>query len=296
MPLPKIYSRSVLAKLLGVSKGYLYSVSKKSDYFYRNFTLRKKTRGKRQIHAPIRALKGIQRWILNELLENIPVNSSAKGFVTGSSIVDNAKLHVNKLYVLNIDLKDFFPSVKSPQVYRVFFDRLGYRPVVASILTNLTTLNNSLPQGAPTSPYLSNLVCDEMDRRIEAYCGKNNLAYSRYADDLTVSGNQRLNFVFPVLSRIISEYGFKINSRKIRYSHRGNRMMVTGLTVNDKVSIPRGQRKIYRAIFHEAKLSPEKYKARYSQLAGYYAFLKMVSPGLPCLAEYKLTLEAIQSV
>lgn len=293
MPLPKIYSQITLSKLLGISKGYLYAVSMESSYFYRHFTLRKKTRGKRQIHAPVRALKGIQRWILNEILIRLSINQCAKGFVKGRSIVDNAQIHANKKYILNIDIKDFFPSIHGVDVYRVFLDQFSYKPLVSTLLANLTTYNDCLPQGAPTSPYLSNIVCQKMDLRIEAYCSKNGFGYTRYADDITVSGDVRLDSALRVLRVILSEYGFEINTRKTRFAHAGQRMMVTGLTVNKKVSIPRSQRKVYRAMFHQAKISPIKFKSKFNQLSGYYSFLKMVSPGLKCLGDYKATLAVL---
>lgn len=223
----------------------------------------------------------------------LPVNASAKGFLRGESICNNAIGHVNRKYVLNVDIEDFFPSVRGRDVYSVFFKRLGYKSSVATILTNLTTYKDMLPQGAPTSPCLSNLVCDSLDRRIEAFCQKNGLNYSRYADDITISGDVRLGFVLPILQHILSDYGFKINAKKIRFAHAGKQMLVTGLTVNEKVAVPRNQRRVYRAMFHQAKISPQKFKSQFNKLQGYYSFLKMVSPADGCLQEYKSTLDFV---
>lgn len=165
------------------------------------------------------------------------LSESAKGFRKSINILDNAIIHTNKKIVLNIDLKDFFPSIKYDQVFKVFY-YAGYTKEVSHLLTKLCTNNeNVLPQGAPTSPILSNIVCYKLDKRLSALSSKIGANYSRYADDITFSGNKNIvNFLF-LIRKIINEERFIINEDKFRILYSNGKQTVTGLTVNKKVSV-----------------------------------------------------------
>ena len=242
---PIIYEPQHFSALVGYSTDYLYGASNSQELFYRTFSVPKKSSGYRIINEPLPSLKEIQRWILDEILNQIPSHSVAKGFSKGQSIRDNAKFHRGQTIVLTLDVKNFFPSINDKRVYRIFRS-IGYSKPVSGLLTNLTTLNGELPQGAPTSPYLSNLVFAEVDTRIFGYCRKHSVRYTRYADDLTFSGEfsppQILNFV----SKVFKEYKFKINPKKTRVMRKDTQQLVTGIVVNEKLQSPRNIRKFLR--------------------------------------------------
>jgi RNA-directed DNA polymerase len=154
---------------------------------------------------------------------------------------------------LNIDLKDFFSSISAARVKACFSSPLFYfSESICNALTLLTTVNGVLPTGSPTSPVISNLVCWELDHDLERFASQNKLNYSRYVDDLSFSSQ------FPIddtlkqgISEIIQKHHFTINPKKVRLKHAGQRMIVTGLTVNEKVNVPRHLIKNVRAMLHD---------------------------------------------
>ncbi len=151
---------------------------------------------------------------------------------------------------MGIDLKDFFPSIKFNRV-RGFFKSVGYNNHISTILADLCTFNWQLPQGAPTSPMISNLIASRLDRRLAGFCKKKELLYSRYADDITISGGKVLPRYKTLIFRIITEEGFEINCEKVRIQGRGSCQLVTGLVVNDKVSIGRRKKRIIKSLVHK---------------------------------------------
>ncbi|MDY0128941.1 MAG: retron St85 family RNA-directed DNA polymerase [Methanosarcina vacuolata] len=221
----------------------------KKDKGYTTFKLPKKNGGFREINAPSKKIKSVQRWILDNILYKLHLSDCAHGFVPGRSIITNASIHVNQDLVLGIDLKDFFPSINFKSVYHIF-KSAGYTEKIAFSLADLCTYHWKLPQGAPTSPMLANLVTSRLDCRIANYCEKRNFRYSRYADDITISGSRELPKHKQIIIEIIERYGFTINEEKTRMFSRGSQQKVTGLVVNDKVSIGRKKKKTLRATVH----------------------------------------------
>ena len=206
-------------------------------HLYHSFTIPKKSGGLREIEAPNKRLKSIQRWIKDEILESFSPSEYATGFRSNYSIVDNAKKHVGKELVINFDLKDFFPSITYADVLRLFV-YIGYRLDVAHLLTKLCTNGkNVLPQGSPASPIISNLVLLRLDKRLGKLAESINCDYSRYADDITFSGNKSIKSIVPLVQQIIDEEGYTVNERKIRLQYSNQRQEVTGLTVNKKISV-----------------------------------------------------------
>lgn len=226
---------------------------------YQSFEIPKKTGGKRTITAPNVGLKAIQK-VLNFILQQVyEPHSAANGFVPSRSIVDNARVHIGQNYVYNIDLKDFFPSIEQPRI----FVRLQKKPFnlpkpIAGIIANLCCHNmeverldengniikmmkNVLPQGAPTSPTLTNIICERLDKQLSNLANNYNLKYSRYADDLTFSSMHNVyqnNSEFIVsLHKIIAEQHFLINEKKTRLQNRNRRQEVTGLIVSDRINV-----------------------------------------------------------
>lgn len=223
---------------------------------YTSFTIPKKSGGQREIKAPVEKLKNIQA-ALNLLLQIIyPTQSQAYGFVPGKSIKDNAAIHAGAAFVLNVDLKDFFPSIPFGRIKKVLelapFNLNGEREKIAFTIANLCTEDGVLPQGAPTSPILTNIICQSLDRKLSRLAIIKNAKYSRYADDITFSCSE---FIFTKkfkskLVYIISQERFTLNEEKTRLQGKAYRQEVTGLTVNEKVNINRHYLRSYRTLLH----------------------------------------------
>lgn len=235
---------------------------------YVSFEIPKKSGGSRQICAPSGNLKWFQI-CLNELFKALYTPSPyAMGFTVGKSIVDNARMHTNQNYVFNIDLKDFFPSIDQARVWkRLQLAPFNFNPKIAGLIAGLCSIKSVrysdneaftecyvLPQGAPTSPLLTNAICDTLDRRLHGLAKRFGLHYSRYADDITFSSMhnvyQSSSDFRNELERIITEQRFTINPSKTRLNHCSTRQEVTGLTVGQKVNVTRKYIRDVRAILH----------------------------------------------
>lgn len=262
-------SKEDLKQLLSEAKNVLYDEEckpvqlKSMTYYanpdiskkrYRTFTIKKKSGADRTIHAPVQGLKSILS-SLNFVLQCMYVpHEAATGFVLEKSIVDNAKKHVGHHYVLNLDLKDFFHAFDRNRVKLGFmyepFNLNGDKEPLAFLLASLCThpfqiegaIKAVLPQGSPTSPTLTNILCKKLDRRLNGLANRFGAAYTRYADDLTFSSPHNIyNDDFKQeLKRIIEEdQKLVINPRKTRLQKAGYRQEATGLIVNDKVNVRR---------------------------------------------------------
>jgi len=234
--LPVIYNTSHLAALVGYRKEYIKKAAFNTPYYYRNFAVKKKNGKERLISEPLPSLKEIQCWILKEILAKVKVSIFAKAYRPGIGIVQNLKFHVGQPIVYTLDISDFFPSIKQEGVERIFND-LGYSHIVSNLLSKLCTLNNCLPQGAPTSPYISNLFFRDVDQAIGEYCKHHGIKYTRYADDLTFSGLFDPKPLHQIVEPLIEGLGLKINPTKSRVMTRNMRQIVTGVPVNDKMQV-----------------------------------------------------------
>lgn len=233
--IPVIFDLYHFSDLLGIKYYEVFGVFRDINNNYYNFQISKKSGGKRDISMPKDILNDIQKFIKEHVLDNIPISLYAYGFVKGKNIYKNAERHCNKDCVLNIDFKDFFPSIDGKRVYYIFNELCGYNEFVSLFLSEFCLLNNSLPQGASTSPVISNIVTYKLDLRLSKFAKKSGFTYSRYADDITFSGGYELTktYYLNVIKKIINEEGFIINPRKLRYQRRGRRQEVTGLIVNN---------------------------------------------------------------
>ena len=250
-----------------------------SQRHYVQFTVPKKTGGVRSISAPMPRLKQAQRWVLDTLLTPVMAHEAAHGFRVGRSIVSNATPHVGADVVINVDLKDFFPTVGYRRV-RGLFIALGYSEAVATTLALICTEPETqaveldgktwyvalgerhLPQGAPSSPAITNLLCRKMDRRLHGLAHRYGFVYTRYADDLTLSargaGQADVGLVLRCLRQIVTDEGFVVHPSKTRVLRRGSRQEVTGIVVNDKLSVERKTLRRFRAtLFQIEKDGPE---------------------------------------
>ncbi len=274
--LPRLESGPALAQALGLTLGQLralcYTRTASTTSHYVRFALPKKTGGTRLISAPLPRLKAAQAWVLANVLEKVPVHEAAHGFRAGRSIVSNARPHVGAGVVVNLDLKDFFPTVQYPRVKGVF-SRLGYSEATATMLALLCTEPDveevvldgqryfvaqgprRLPQGAPTSPALTNLLCRRLDRRLTGVATKLGFTYTRYADDLTFSsareGEGDVGKLLRQVRFVVEKEGFVPHPDKTRVLRRGRQQEVTGIVVNDKPGVDRAALKRFRALLHQ---------------------------------------------
>lgn len=245
---------------------------------YVSFKIPKKKKGEfRVIDAPNPTLKSMQR-ALNYALQVIyEPHAAAMGFVPGRSIVSNAQSHTNKRFVYNIDLKNFFPSISSGRVFARFQSKpFSCNKEVASLIADLCCYRNNfgtvLPQGAPTSPTITNIICDRLDIKLTRLATAYGLHYTRYADDITFSGMSNMfaedgKFSQSVKHIIEDEEHFTINQDKTRLCHRGIRQEVTGITVNEKPNVTREYIKQLRSMIHNwESLGYERAQARFLEI------------------------------
>ena len=254
---------------------------------YRQFHIPKKSGGVRTITAPDGELKDVMltlAFILSELYIPTP---EAMAFVSGRSIVENACQHIGQNYVLNLDLSDFFTSITANMVEQNLV-KLGIAPLVARDIASICTypvvndhhVVNVVPQGAPTSPVISNICAMTLDNRLSGLARRFHLTYTRYADDITFSSNhnvyQKDGEFMAELNRIIAECRFTINPKKTRLQKRGSRQEVTGLTVVQKTNVSRKYMKNLRVLIHRIKYQESPTMHDINVVRGKLNFLRMV--------------------
>ena len=300
--LPVWKTEADLAMALGISLKELlfFSIHRERERqpHYITFSIPKRAGGKRLIMAPKRRLKAIQRKLLELLVERLPVSDPAHAFRKGRNVRTGAEPHVGKKCILKLDLKDFFPSVTAARV-RGLLLAYGYSFTVATTLAVLMTEAERQPvevdgavfhvpvgqrhcvQGAPTSPGICNALLLRMDRRLAGYARKHCLNYTRYADDLFFSGEMDrsgTNQVRLVVSRIVSEEGFQINTAKTKMMARGSRQSVTGVTVNQILGLSRKERRKMRAAAHHLRTKGDPSSNARARFEGKVAYLSMLNP------------------
>lgn len=325
---PVIFSLEHLAILMGVQSDYLryligdpkstnwkHTPYKKLRYNY--YKLKKKRGGFREIMSPSKELKYIQKWIYVNILSKFPLRDSCKGFRKGISIKDNAMVHEGADVLLKVDLLRYYDTITEQMVFGVFAD-MGYAKNLAVSLAKLTTAEHRssywksipekereqmgvnhndfpavLPQGAPSSPAIANIVATQMDKRFDKLSEKLGYSYSRYADDLTFSIKNLAKLPTQKLIRIIiSEEKFVINENKIKYFRRGNKQFVTGLTIANGINVPKKYRKFILSEIHYCKtfgpvahlernsknqLIPQNTLVYHDWLLGHICFIKSIN-------------------
>jgi RNA-directed DNA polymerase len=283
--LPRFDDPTALAGALGISIGRLRrlafsrTVAKSSHYV--RFSIPKRTGGERQISAPMPQLKRAQRWILDNVLNKLPLHEAAHGFCDKRSIVTNARPHLGAAVLVNLDLRDFFPTVTYRRV-KGLYRSLGYSEPVATVLALLcsepptTELEldgvtyyvsvgeRVLPQGAPTSPAITNLLCRGLDARLDSVAKALEFRYTRYADDLSFSAAKADADAGRLLRRVhhvVEAEGFEVHPDKTRVLRGGRRQEVTGLVVNQlaatdgetKPRVPRATLRRFRATLYQVE-------------------------------------------
>lgn len=294
-----IFEVDHLAKLLGIKNVILRRMIHDTEAFYYKFTIPKKSGGEREISAPYPILLMAQNWIYHNLLACQPIHSAATGFIKNKSIKDNADVHLRSKYILKLDLENFFPSIGINRVIAVFLG-MGYTPKLSYYLASLCCLNGVLPQGAPTSPALSNIISKRLDYRIDGFALKNGLKYTRYADDIVLSGDKIDAAILNLIQKIVDTEGFTIKEEKTRfYKERGQRI-ITGLSISGhKVTIPKVQRRAIRQELHYIKkygLSDHMDRKNIDdvihgyRLSGYLQFWRSIEP------DNEFVLQSIESM
>jgi retron-type reverse transcriptase len=270
---------------------------------YHRWGIPKKTGGVRAISAPKKKLKAAQQWVLDQIVSKLRVDENAHGFVPGRSVVTNARPHVKRPVVVNLDLKDFFPTITFRRV-KGLFQKVGYSEAVSSVLALLCTEpprveaeldgkklyvalgDRVLPQGACTSPAITNVLCRRLDRRLTGLARSLGFTYTRYADDLTFSGDdvEQTKILLSRARGVLDDEGLVLNGDKTRVMRPGRRQEVTGVVVNAKTSVARAEVKKLRAILHNcaktglAEQNRENHPDFAAYLAGKVAWVKMVDP------------------
>jgi RNA-directed DNA polymerase len=279
--LPPLSSIDCIPFLFGVSPKLIGRMRSHGDRYYRRFYLRKRSGGLREIVTPRRFLKVIQRWLLEHIFEKVELPSFVNGFVKGRDIFQNARSHCDNRNVLVMDLADFFPTVTEFQVYRALRGHFAFPKGVASQLAGLCTLDGRLPQGAPTSPALANIVFRECDLHLNEIAEHWRCTYTRYADDLAFSGGERFSrtHVEQIAEQVV-KHGFRVNWDKVRIAGPGSRQLIAGIIVNEVGYPKREIRRRWRAMFHRADKHPREFKHRIDELSGIAAFVHQFDPQL----------------
>ncbi len=278
------------------------------DDLYHTWELPKKSGGKRTITAPDRELKYLQRRMLrgafDRLLTPEEVGDSVHGFIPGRNIVTNALPHVGHELVVNADIASFFPSISYDLVLKAVarlndLEGVSLCPAALRMVADLCCYKGALPTGAPTSPAIANLVLRRVDHALVTLCARKGVAYTRYADDLTFSGNGDARTLLPFLAKCLEELDLKLDPKKTNLFRRGRRQIVTGLVVNVKPNLPRRLRRRLRAAVHYQERGENLFwhdrPMSENELKGRIAFLHQVQPeeanrlrqrlGLPEFAE-----------
>ncbi len=305
--LDPLHTAADVAQAMGLTVGQLRflafarKVSRTSHY--QRFQIPKKSGGHRLISAPMPRLKAAQHWLLQNVLDRVEVHPAAHGFRHGRSIVTNATPHVGQDVVVNLDLKDFFPTITYKRACGVF-KGMGYSEAVATIFALLSTEpeitpvemdgqtfyiargERHLPQGGPTSPAITNIICRRLDARLTGLAAKLGFTYTRYADDLTFSGaaDTKVGSLLAAVRGIIKDEDFRIHPDKTRVCRKGRRQEVTGITVNEKLNVERPMVRKFRATLHQIELHGPEGKTwghsddLFASIEGYANFISMVNP------------------
>lgn len=238
---------------------FLYELSNHPERHYRKARIPKRSGGFRTLWIPDEKLAFVQRNILRHILEKRPVSECAAAYKKGCGLREHACKHVGQHTIVKLDIHDFFGHITWMQVYQKVFPGYLFPGEIRSLLTWLCCYRETVPQGAPTSPAISNLVMKSFDDYMEAWCGERKLTYTRYCDDLTFSGDMgpdalaNAGMVIRKVSGYLEAMGFALNEKKTRVYTKGTRQEVTGVVVNEKTQVSAEYRKKLRQEWYYCK-------------------------------------------
>ena len=254
---------SSLERDLGINAKTLYAVSNNLGKHYRKAKLPKKNGGFRNLSVPDEVLKSIQRQISEVLLIHMPVSRYAKAYRFGSSTLRNAKHHVGKQVVLKLDILHFFDSIQYSTVKDKVFPAQIYAEPLRILLTMLCYHKDALPQGAPSSPAITNIILYGFDELVGQWCRERGISYTRYCDDMTFSGDFDPAEVIRFVRLELKKTGFLLNEQKTRIQRPGQQQTVTGIVVNEKLSIPEDyRRKLRQELYYCRKFGIQEHLQR----------------------------------
>lgn len=237
---------SSLVRDLGISAKELYAVSNTLGRHYHKVRLPKRDGGERELSVPDPQLKHIQRRITQNLLVHMPISPYATAYRYGGSPLCNAAPHVGQPRVLKLDIRHFYDSVRYTLVKDKAFPEEIYADSLRILLSMLCYCRDVLPQGAPSSPAISNIILRDFDNQVGAWCRERKIAYTRYCDDMTFSGAVVPGEVVPFVSKSLKELGFRLNGEKTALCTQGQRQTVTGIVVNRRPNLPAQERRALR--------------------------------------------------
>lgn len=232
----------------------LYGISNNIDLNYEEIIIKKRNKNLRYLNEPSPILKSIQKRILKNVLEEKMISKCAYAYKKGLSTILNAKSHVGCKVILKLDIENFFDNINFYKVYNSCFNENLYPKKLGMLLTNLCVYNDMLPQGAPTSGYISNIVLRNFDCNIDAYCKDKNINYTRYSDDMTFSGDFDIRKLIKYVNELLYKERFRLNKSKIKVVLNTTRQQVTGIVVNEKINLSKNyKRKIRQEVYYVLK-------------------------------------------
>ena len=237
---------SSIEKDLGYPAKTLYGLSNNLEKHYHNVFIPKSDGTKRKLSVPDLILKSVQRAIADNILAHYPVSKYATAYKVGSSVQKNARPHVKKEKILKLDIEGFFDNIIYSKVKDIVFYEEKYSEPIRILLTMLCYYRESLPQGAPTSPAITNIMMYDFDERIGAYCSERGIAYTRYCDDMTFSGAFDEKEVIAVVKSELQKLGLFLKNRKTAIISNTKRQTVTGIVVNEKINLTKEYKKKIR--------------------------------------------------
>lgn len=289
---------------LGFSAKTLYGLSNNLDKHYRNTFIPKHDGSKRKLSIPDLILKRVQRAISDNILADYPISRYAMAYTQGSSVQKNASLHVGKQKILKLDIEGFFDHITYSRVKDCVFLKENYSEPIRILLTMLCYYKESLPQGAPTSPVITNIIMYDFDEKIGKYCEENNISYTRYCDDMTLSGDFDEKAVIFVVKDELRKLGLFLKSRKTAVIPNTKRQTVTGIVVNEKIGLTKEYKnKIRQEIYyikkyeidgHLSKIGCQDKQQYLNSLKGRIAFVLQTIPNNEEFLGYKEFLKNMQ--
>ena len=235
---------------LGFSAKTLYGLSNNLEKHYHNVLIPKRDGSKRKLSVPDLILKSVQKSIAENILSQYPISSYAKAYKVGSNVQRNAQPHVGKKKILKLDIEGFFDHILYSQVKNIVFCEEKFAEPIRVLLTMLCYYKESLPQGAPTSPAITNIIMYDFDETVGAFCNEKKIAYTRYCDDMTFSGDFDEREVIAFVKGELCKLGLFLKNRKTAVIPASKRQTVTGVVVNEKLNITKEYKKKIRQEMH----------------------------------------------
>lgn len=295
---------SSIEKDLGFSAKTLYGLSNSLEKHYHTVYLPKSDGSKRKLSIPDLILKPVQKSIADNILIQYPISKYAKAYKPGSSIQKNARPHVGKKKILKLDIEGFFDHILYSRVKDTVFYEEKYSESIRILLTMLCYYNDSLPQGAPTSPAITNIIMYDFDETVGAFCNEKNIAYTRYCDDMTFSGCFDEREIISFVKGELRKLGLFLKNRKTAVISASKRQVVTGIVVNEKMNVTKDYKKTIRQeIYYIKKFGLDEHLKRLGisdkqqyvlSLKGRIAFVLQTIPNNCEFIEYKNFLDSIR--